>query len=260
MGECSRDFDERHFAEGWPSAERFLGRFRGVPDLAGLRVLDVGCGRGNLAFMAARRGAHVTGIDPDAARIAFAREKLAAEPAEVRGRVRLLACGVEALSPDELFDVAFSKDAFEHIRDVPGVLGQMRDHLAPGGRAFLGFGPLYRSPFGDHGWAQARLPWGHLFLPESYLLGRIRRATGERLGSLTELELNQWSLRQFLDAFRRSGLEIESMGLNQGSHWAYRASRPLARLPLVGELFTFNVYAVLRKRGSGNGQSTIRNG
>ncbi len=33
-------------------------------DLRGARVLDVGCGTGNVALAAAARGAHVTGLDP----------------------------------------------------------------------------------------------------------------------------------------------------------------------------------------------------
>lgn len=247
MGECPRDFDERHFGKGWGEVDKFFSRFGQRPELAGRRVLDVGCGRGNMVFSAAREGAHATGIDPDGARIVFAAEKLQAETPEVRGRVSLLACGIEELPADALFDVVFSKDAFEHIRDVPAVLAQIREHLAPGGRAFLGFGPLYRSPFGDHGWAQAMVPWGHLFLPEKFLLGRIRQRTGEQLGSLAELELNQWSLKQFQAAFQGSGLQVESLALNRGEHWVYKLSRPLAGLPLVGEFFTFNVYAVLRK-------------
>ena len=35
------------------------------------------------------------------------------------------------------------------------------------GAAFIGFGPLYRSPFGDHGWTHAVLPWAQAWLVEA---------------------------------------------------------------------------------------------
>src|SRR3954465_11926297 len=43
-----------------PHAEDFV---QGLPIQAGMRLLDVACGTGNLAIPAARRGAKVTGID-----------------------------------------------------------------------------------------------------------------------------------------------------------------------------------------------------
>ena len=42
------------------AAEDFVGRLEIQP---GMKVLDVACGSGNLAVVAARKGAHVTGID-----------------------------------------------------------------------------------------------------------------------------------------------------------------------------------------------------
>lgn len=247
MAECSRGFDEAHFEKGWGEVVKFFSRFGHQPDLTGKSVLDLGCGRGNLAIHAARNGAaSVVGVDPDAARIAFAREKLALEPEAVRRLIDFKACGIEELPAEEAYDVIFSKDAFEHIMDVPAVLAEMRRRLVPGGKAYIGFGPLYRSPYGDHHWAEADLPWGHLYMPESLLLRRIEKRTGHRYGSLKELELNQWRLHQFLPAFR-GAMTIESLCLNRGDHPVYAASRALCRLPLIGEYFTFNIYCILRR-------------
>ena len=44
-------------------------------NLAGMRLLDAGCGTGALAVEAARRGAHVTAIDLSASLVALARER-----------------------------------------------------------------------------------------------------------------------------------------------------------------------------------------
>jgi SAM-dependent methyltransferase len=50
----------------------FLNEFGGV---AGKRVLDLGCGSGEVSRMVARMGAHVTGLDVVGARIAAARRQ-----------------------------------------------------------------------------------------------------------------------------------------------------------------------------------------
>src|SRR5919204_2306917 len=53
------------------------------------RVLDVGCGQGTQALRLARAGYQVTGLDPSDDLLARFDSDLAAEPAEVRARVRL---------------------------------------------------------------------------------------------------------------------------------------------------------------------------
>ena len=45
----------------FPAAEAVVRAARLLP---GQRLLDVGCGTGNVALIAARAGAHVTGVDP----------------------------------------------------------------------------------------------------------------------------------------------------------------------------------------------------
>lgn len=54
------------------------------------QVLDIGCGQGTQALALARRGHHVTGLDPSTELLARFHDTLAAEPDEVRTRVRLV--------------------------------------------------------------------------------------------------------------------------------------------------------------------------
>ena len=54
-----------------------------------VRVIDLGCGQGTQALRLARRGYEVTGVDASADLLARFERDLAAEPAEVRARVRV---------------------------------------------------------------------------------------------------------------------------------------------------------------------------
>jgi predicted RNA methylase len=76
-----------------------------VPDWAGMRVLEIGCGNGRLTFRYASLPASVEAIDPDTDDIAAARRSL---PSELAGRVRFHAVNLEDFEPEagEPFDIA----------------------------------------------------------------------------------------------------------------------------------------------------------
>jgi S-adenosylmethionine-dependent methyltransferase len=72
-------------------------------------VLDVGGGAAHQSLPLARLGYDVTVLDPSSAMLAKARERLAAEPDEVRGRVRLIQ------APGERADVATNGEQFAAV-------------------------------------------------------------------------------------------------------------------------------------------------
>jgi SAM-dependent methyltransferase len=72
---------ERFAAYLLPGAQEFLLRLAIWP---GIRMLDVGCGVGQVALRAARGGARVTGIDPSVNLVAQARQRVEAEGLAIR--------------------------------------------------------------------------------------------------------------------------------------------------------------------------------
>lgn len=94
-------------------------RLRSVFDLAMLRqprrVLDLGCGRGELACQAAAQGCEVVAVDYSADAIEIARASLAETRPELRDRVTLHCADASQVSLDQPVDVAIAGDLIEHM-------------------------------------------------------------------------------------------------------------------------------------------------
>ena len=115
-----------------------LGRLRGVvrqhvvaaqlaeivEDRNPLRVLDVGCGQGTQSLLLARSGHLVTGLDISEKLLGHFEHALAAEPAEVRARVRLIHGPGEA-APDLVagpFDLVLCHGVLMYFDDIAPML------------------------------------------------------------------------------------------------------------------------------------------
>jgi SAM-dependent methyltransferase len=97
-------------------------------------LIDVGCGTGNAALLAAERGARVTGVDP-AERLLDLARALAAE----RGLdVAFARAGAEALPlADGAADAVVSVFGVIFAPDAPAAIAEMARVTAPGGRIVL---------------------------------------------------------------------------------------------------------------------------
>ncbi len=104
-------------------------------DIAGLDVLDLGCGIGGAALMLADAfGAkHVIGVDIEADSIA--RATVAAQEAGLGDRVDFVHMVPGALpAPDGSVDIVFTKDVICHVADKPALFADVFRVLKPGGR------------------------------------------------------------------------------------------------------------------------------
>ncbi|MEO6317436.1 MAG: methyltransferase domain-containing protein [Acidimicrobiales bacterium] len=126
--------------------------------LAGVRrVLDVGCGEGQVARLARSCGAELAvGVDPTWGQVAVATSR--------GGGASYGRAGAAALPfPADTFDAVVACLVFEHIREVDAAIAEVARVLQPGGR-FLFFlnHPLLQTP--NSGWIDDQI----LDPPEQY--------------------------------------------------------------------------------------------
>lgn len=118
----------------WPSARALAPLIGAIPDLAGRRVLDLGCGLGALGLAAAARGATavLNDVRPEAL-------ELAKRNAERNGLTVETACFDWSAAPADLgaFDAIFAADVFYEDGMLGTVLRFLRKHLADDGLAWI---------------------------------------------------------------------------------------------------------------------------
>ena len=102
--------------------------------LAGLRLLDIGCGGGLLSEPMARLGASVVGVDVSEKSIEAAKIHAREEGVHIDYRV---SDTDELLKSDERFDVILNMEVVEHVPDPSLLVHQCAQLLKPGGILFV---------------------------------------------------------------------------------------------------------------------------
>ncbi|QRY49335.1 class I SAM-dependent methyltransferase [Mycolicibacterium septicum] len=115
-------------------------------------VVDVGCGPGTAARVAARRGARVTGVDPSSTMLRIAR-LVTPKRAPITWSVGT----AEALPvPDGSATVVWALATVHHWQDVDRAVAEARRVLVPGGRliAIERQSPADATGLASHGWTR----------------------------------------------------------------------------------------------------------
>jgi trans-aconitate methyltransferase len=121
-------YDAKH-AFVWEKARGLLA-WLGPRD--GERILDLGCGTGQLSAEIAASGAQVTGVDRSREMVAEAARKFPA--------LRFVISDARALPFNEVFDAVFSNAALHWIPEAQPVVAGISRALKPGGRFVAEFG------------------------------------------------------------------------------------------------------------------------
>jgi sterol 24-C-methyltransferase len=101
----------------------------------GMRLLDLGCGRGRVAYhVASRSGAHVTGINIDPGQISSARDFARHMGLDDRTEFRTHSLNDRLPFEDETFDGAYQIQAFTYAKDLGAVCRELARVLKPGAR------------------------------------------------------------------------------------------------------------------------------
>lgn len=169
------------------------------------RVLDVGCGTGELALMLARDGRYVTGIDPSAECIARANSNTTC------ANMRFVAASFDDFQTDDAFD-AIAFVASIHHMDMDAAIAKAKALLAPGGAIAI------------VGLASPSSPLDHaidaLCVIPSWASSRLHRMrTSEELGIPTSYAMP--TMAQVRDIASR---QLPGATIRPALHWRYLLS------------------------------------
>ena len=175
--------------------------------IAGKIVLDIGCGDGNEVKSLASQCMpyKIMGIDPSVK-----------EPAG--GDNWLISNGdAENLSfEDNTFDAVYSKNAFEHIKDIRKTLLEVKRVLKPQGRFYCRFGDIWTSIQGYHDNRDANLiqampPWCHLYMSDDELACLFQQNGFDNISWMNYIKnnLNHYSRTELVSFIMFSGMLVK---------------------------------------------------
>lgn len=162
-------------------------------ELAGRKVVDIGCGGGILAESMAVSGADVLGIDMADGPLAVAKLHLAESGAEVSYE-QITAEALAANKAGE-FDVVTCLEMLEHVPDPSRIIRSCAELVTPGGHVF--FSTINRNP----------KSFAFAIVGAEYLLKLLPAGTHDYQKFIRPSELEEWA--------RNAGLELRaSIGMH----------------------------------------------
>jgi len=166
-------------------------------DVAGTKILELGCGGGQCTVALAKRGAEITGLDLSTEQLEYARELAAEHDADLeflQGSVTDL-----GMFDDNSFDVAFNAFVFQWVDDLGACFAETYRVLRPGGRF------VFSMPH----------PFYEITDPETHTVEESYFDTGKQITDYEEMDVDKVSYRRTVsdvyNALLDAGFDVTKM-------------------------------------------------
>jgi SAM-dependent methyltransferase len=237
-------------------------------DVAGKRLLEVGCGNGGCGAEFARAGCNVVMMDIDERLVALAGEHNEREGIDAEVFAGDVLDGAAPFWRRGPFDIVMFRDVMEHIESPSAVLRIAGRFLSPSGVILVVFPPYY-SPYGGHQQILPRkrflfVPYNKLpylqLLPRRVFL-RLARGDGPSHREVVRLSSIRLTIRKFEGEIRRAGFEArEKKTYLSRPSFALRYGLPviesgiLGRIPVISEVAVTAAYYLVAPVAEGPAQ------
>jgi len=175
------------------------------PDFRDKIVMDYGCGFGYDSLFILQNGAeHVYCLEVSETRLKNTKELHTSHG--YTNATYIINTDVKELknkTQGREVDLIVCRDVMEHVPSPFDVLDSMYSVLQPGGEIYIGFSPIYKSPYGPHIKTKCKIPWIHLIFSETTILNVFKKI---------------YRLPPSITSY----IEIEGSGVNKLSYFDYK--------------------------------------
>ena len=250
------DYFDKFAEKNQALVRQYLERFPFHKSYVKKNVLDFGSGTGCLCFQIYEKCGMITGLDIDPILYNYSQLRLSRASKSQQEKISFLNKRIEDLESSS-YDLIFSKDVFEHVHDTEVLLEEMYRVLKPGGECLIGFGPLWGSPFGDHGIVRSAfgftIPWMHLMLGKKNMVrafnSSLLHQTKFSKQKITDLSsyLNFKTGEYFRDLIHSSKFDIIWYDENIHENSFVNIFKKFMINGRFSKYFIRNIYCVLKK-------------